>query len=283
MADNHDPSNSENEKDPFDELSKEERLHAENELLKLKLTGEFGMLSQSESTVEPELENDFLKHILEFEKQHEQSKAVKLIDHLGNPSFTDAADLTDDQIEAELDRLLDLMEAQNIRLDVCEDYDAIVIYKFLTEELFQEEIYPMNIPGMFHHFIYEEFHPNHKKDIESRGIDFLNAILEKEWEEFTTSYFLEPIVSFNDQDYDRALFSKIISEFQLIHFPISIQSIDLKKIEFTSEKENAEVHFSIHYQSEKSGTSFKGVAILKLTYDFVWSINSLIVPGLSAR
>ncbi len=282
MPDNQDLSDSE-EKDPFDSLSKEERLHAENELLKLRLTGEFGMSSQSESSLEPELENDFLKHMLEFENQHEQSKAVKLIDHLGNPTFIHKSDLTEEQIEPELDRLLDLMEAQNIRLDVCEDYDAIVIYKFLTEELFQQEIYPMNIPGMFHHFIYEEFHPNHKKDIESRGIDFLNALLTKEWEEFNITYFLEPTVSFNNQEYDRMLFSKIILEFQLVHFPIEIKTIDLKKIEFTSANENAEVHFSIVYQSEKSGSNFKGDAILRLTYDFVWSINSVIIPGFSAR
>lgn len=282
MADNQDPSDSE-EQDPFDALSKEERLHAENELLKLKLTGEFGMTSQSESPLEPELENDFLKHMLEFEKQHEQNKAIKLIDHLGHPNFILADDLNEDQVEVELDRLLDLMESQNIRLDVCEDYDSIVIYKFLTEELFEEEIYPMNIPGMFHHFIYEEFHPNHKKDIESRGIDFLNALLTKDWEEFTTSYFLEPTLKFNDQEYDRTLFSKIITEFQLAHFPIIIESTDLKKIEFTSAKENARIHFSISYKSEKSGSSFKGDAILTMTYDFVWSINSIIVPGFSAH
>lgn len=281
MTDTPDPSNSENEHDPFDELSKDERLHAENELLKLKLTGEFGMVSKSESSVEPELENQFLNYILEFEKQHSQRKAVKLIDHLGNPAFIAADDLTDEQIEPELDRLLDLMEAQNIKLDVCEEYEDIVIYKFLTEELFEEEIYPMNIPGMFHHFIYEEFHPNHKKDLESRATDFLTLILSKPWEAEDAKYYLDTTVLFNEQVYDFKLFSKIISEFQLAHFPIFIESIGVEKIEFTSESENAEIQFSISYRSEKSLTSFKGAAILGLSYDFVWNINSLMLPGFS--
>lgn len=282
MTDKPDPSNSENEHDPFDELSKEERLHAENELLKLKLTGEFGMLSKSESSLGPEIENEFLNHVLEFEKQHSQRKAIKLIDHLGNPAFISAGDLTDEQIEPELDRLLGLMEAQNIKLDVCEEYETIVIYKFLTEELFQEEIYPMNIPGMFHHFIYEEFHPNHKKDIESRATDFLTIVLSKPWEEVDATYYLDTTVLFNEQVYDCKLFSKIISEFQLAHFPMFIESIGVEKIEFTSESENAKIHFSIAYHSDKSQASFKGDAILRLSYDFVWSINSLVLPGFSA-
>jgi len=43
-------------------------------------------------------------------------------------------------------------------------YAPSVIYKFITEELFDHEMDDIMLPGFVHHFIYEEFHPNHEYD-----------------------------------------------------------------------------------------------------------------------
>jgi hypothetical protein len=54
-----------------------------------------------------------------------------------------------------------------------DDYDDRTKYSFITEELFEEETDDVILPGTTVHFDYEEFHPNHKKDIESRAMEFL--------------------------------------------------------------------------------------------------------------
>jgi len=53
------------------------------------------------------------------------------------------------------------------------------LYRFITEELFKEELDDIKIEGMTHHYIYEEFHPNHEHDIKNRCKEFLDEFLNK--------------------------------------------------------------------------------------------------------
>jgi hypothetical protein len=134
-------------------------LEAENEVLKLKLEMDFGMEMNYAATLNPAAENKWLRHIYEFEKQYKDAKRTKVFDRLGRPSFIKTDDLTPEQIKVELQRFFDLMEQKGLALDCPDDYDPAVIYRFITEELFEHEFDDIAMEGFVHHFIYEEFRP----------------------------------------------------------------------------------------------------------------------------
>ena len=151
----------------------EENLRMENELLRLKLQAELGGQSHSSGNLPPEIENEFLKNIFAFEQSYANAKRVKIYDLVGKPEFKKAEDLDDDSIEEALSVVTGLLSAKNIEVYFGEGYDTRTKYHFITEELFEHEADDFMVPGMTMNFDYEEFHPNHKKDIENRALEFL--------------------------------------------------------------------------------------------------------------
>ncbi len=158
----------------------EENMRMENQLLELKLQAEFGAKTFLDSRLPAAIENEFLKNVIEFEKSFSQSREVKICDILGNPLLRPEADLDDMEIERCLAELNALMLTKDIALDFINKYDARTKYKFITEELLEESVFQIGIPGMVINFIYEEFHPNHSSDLESKAIKFISAWFEKE-------------------------------------------------------------------------------------------------------
>lgn len=167
-----------NDNDTFDDsLSNdyEENLRMENELLHLKLKAEFGVDSHTSDNLDPALENVFLKQIMAFEDGYGSAKRAKIFDLLDKPDFKPASELSDDQVDAALRQVLELIAQKNMVVDFSGDYDNRIKYSFITEELFDHETGDFKVPGMTTHFSYEEFHPNHKLDIENRAEEFLTG------------------------------------------------------------------------------------------------------------
>jgi hypothetical protein len=165
----------------------EENLRMENELLRLKLKAEVGGESHSISDIDPEIENQFLKNVLAFEHSFASAKPAKVYDLLGRPGFKKADDLDDDELSMALVEITDLLSEKNMEVYFGDGYDERTQYRFITEELFEHETTFAPMPGMTSHFDYEEFHPNHKKDIENRAEEFLSewfkqSFNERSWE-----------------------------------------------------------------------------------------------------
>jgi hypothetical protein len=163
----------------------EENLRMENELLRLKLKAELGGDSHSSGNLPPEIENEFLKNVMAFEQnwaKAKDEKPVKVYDLLGKPSFKKSEELGDEELEKALKELYDLLAEKNIEVYFGDDdgYDSRTRYHFITDELFDHETTFMPMPGMTTYFDYEEFHPNHKKDIEKHALKFLSAWIEKD-------------------------------------------------------------------------------------------------------
>jgi len=157
----------------------EENLRIENELVKLKMQAERGaFFGGNMEQIPPELEAQFLKNVLQFE----ESKPA--------------------EIETELKRIVELLHPRNIILEVLGKYELSVIYKFITDELFQEKIREVNIPGYMHSFIYEEFHPNHSVDIGRTAQEFLDHWFEKSFDEDRVE-FADTIVTAEGITYPR--------------------------------------------------------------------------------
>jgi hypothetical protein len=104
---------------------------AENVFLKLKLLAEFGTSTDEYTDTDPEIENQFLNHILNFEKQFATSTQTTVYKRIGRPSFRKEAMLNDFEISSELRRLEELMEKHGIVLNCICQYSDRKIYTFL--------------------------------------------------------------------------------------------------------------------------------------------------------
>jgi hypothetical protein len=148
----------------FNHLEGDEKLKAENEFMKMKLMLEkdasFG--TGGEGVLPAETENEFLRNIIEFEKQFEEHKTIKVFDKIGRPAhFKPAAEIPDEEIDKAWDDLSDYLDKYGISLGACSpNISKRELYRFTLEELFDYEMDDMNIPGMMQGFIYDEFHPD---------------------------------------------------------------------------------------------------------------------------
>jgi len=210
----------------YPKLSSEENLKAENDLLKMKLTAEFGMMRSDTSSLDNELENQWLKYIYEFEKSYADSKQVKIYDYLGRPDFKPIDTLKKAEITTELNKVLEIMEKNFIQLDTVCEYDDNIIYKFITEELFLEEIDDIKVEDLISCYSYEKFHPNHEYDLNFQTEDFFKSLFEDVWDEFDKFKLKETIV-YNNKIFDRDEFT-IIHTFQDENMPFKLKNVFYK-------------------------------------------------------
>ena len=163
----------------------EENLRIENEILKIKLQAEKGAVIGGSDNLPPGIEHSFLQNVQQFEEALKDAKQVKVYDLLGKPDYKKENELIDVEIKVELEKLFDLLENNNMSLAVLGQYDSRIIYKFITEELFEHETDDVQIPGTTKNFTYEEFHPNHKMDIHVRAMEFLGDWFEQKFSEYS--------------------------------------------------------------------------------------------------
>ena len=128
----------------------------------LERGAEFKFSSKDNEQIPPEIENDFLNYIAEFEKQAAAQKLVKIFDKIQKPNFfKPVASIPEAEIGEAWKILSEYLMKYGIGLDVCSpNISARELYRFTTEELFQYEMADMDLPGMTTTFIYDEFHPD---------------------------------------------------------------------------------------------------------------------------
>jgi hypothetical protein len=167
----------------------QEHFRIENEILKIKLKAQYGdaFFMQSEDSLSPELENQFLKNIIAFEDANTTAALTTVYERIEKPQYKSAEELNDIQIAAELKRIMALLEQHSIGLDICDGpYPDRTIYTFITEELFAHEIDMTPVFGMGYNFIYEEFHPNDRAEIEKNTHQFLQHWFKREFNKYCT-------------------------------------------------------------------------------------------------
>lgn len=216
----------------FNHLNEEERLKAENEFLKMKLMlekgAQFGMSSDQE--LPAGIENEFLKNMIEYEKQFDEHKTIKVFDKIGRPAhFKPVAEIPDDQIDNAWNELSEYLSQFSIDLSVCSpNISNRELYRFTTEELLDYEMDDMNIPGMMHGFIYDEFHPDPVYDnTRAATDDCINYILQKEPMEWT-HHFRKDGLRLN-QHFPLTIdqFKSIVNQFKLAYDNLEITEITM--------------------------------------------------------
>lgn len=181
------------------------QLRLENDILKLTLQAEFGAHIGITTDIPPEVENRFLQDILTLERQAGQGTAATVFELIGKPAFQPLELLDDATIQAELDRLYQLLENADITLVVMHDYPPAVLYRFITEELFAALVEPCKLPGMLTVFVYENYHPNHQKDLEDLTHEFLHGWKNLHWQELEQLIFYYAVLPdghvYNESEY----------------------------------------------------------------------------------
>jgi len=112
------------------------------------------------------LKTNGLNNIYNFESNTKTPSGFKLYDFLGRPSFKKIEELMQEGIGLALAEIQTKMEEKGVELDCCAN-TPFVIYKFITEELFDHEMDRHHVPGLFIIHL-EEFQLIMKYDYEAR-------------------------------------------------------------------------------------------------------------------
>ena len=214
-----------------DEYNEEENLKNENEFLKMKLMleqgAQFGNI-QSGSGLPAEIQNQFLKHIIEFEKQFEEHKTIKLFDKIERPThFKPVGEIPDDKIDNAWNELDTYLRKYGIELSVCSpNISNRELYRFATEELFDHEVDDMDIPGMMTGFIYDEFYPDHVYDNTRYALDdCIKLIFKKELLDSLIWFRRENLTLNNRYQLNEEEFKKIVNRFKELYEDIKLNDI----------------------------------------------------------
>jgi hypothetical protein len=221
-------------KDKQSPVNNKEQMEAENDFLKMKLMLEKGAhFSESKSDdLPPEIENFFLKNVIEFEKQFENRKMILIRDKLGNPDhFKPHLGIPDDEIELAWGILSDHLEKNGISLASCSPkVTSRELYRFTTEELFNKEMDDVNVPGLMHCFIYDEFYPDLSYDLSRLAKEHcIRRIFSKE-PLGELIFFIDQNIRLNDR------YPMTTAEFQQIINRFKGSYEDLEIIELESEE-----------------------------------------------
>ena len=272
-----------NDKEIFSE-DPDEQLNIENEILKLKLQVELGGNYESEGDLPPEIENAFLKNVIDFEHKYANASSRTLYDVLEKPAFIKAELLSDAQIDNALADLETLMEKKGIVVDYGEEYGTRLKYTFITEELLQKESHYFHVPGMTMHYVYEEFHPNHRLDISNQADCFYDDWIEQNFNENSSEMaatFTTPPGIELTRDELFARFKNIFDSYT--SFENDAFSIDAIHYELNDEgvgKGTAEGFISYNAILENGEAQhFNGSYKLFFKYDGYWEINYFEWPG----
>lgn len=266
----------------------QENLRIENELLKIKLKAQFGEAFQmgTGEGMPPEIENRFLKNVLLFEEAHMNAAYTTVYNRIGKPAYRPAGELTREEMKQAADELLALMNEHQIQLDFCDGpYDDETIYRFITEEFFEHEIEKEAVDGMNTCFIYEEFHPDHKADIEKRAHEFLQGLFTASFNEYSIELSDECITA----DGQQLTREELLKKMQLYFDAFQGFSNDVwtrPYVEFELKEDGSGMGFAegmCKYDAaldNKETLHFEGPFKIYLSLKYgMWQVFYFVVPG----
>jgi len=278
---------------PFKNSPENERLKEENDFLKMKLMlengAEFGEIEANDE-VSPQMENEFLKYIIEFEKQSADHKFIKVFDKINKPThFRPVAKIKEEEIGKAWDDLLAWLNQYGIDLSVCSpNINARELYRFTTEELFEHEMSDLNIPGMTTNYIYDEFYPDPGYESEKVVKDELfPAIFSVEPLHGYFQWLFQDKVTLNGKLYTSGNDVKVVFD----HFRSFFRQLKLEKfsIDRCDIKNNSKVIVTGRYESvaipagNDEKIVFEGTFNIELFPDGLgyWSIGNMIIEGIN--
>jgi hypothetical protein len=234
-----------------------EELGDENEFMKLKMMAEFGGNFVGSEDIPPDVENQFLKQIINFHKQHENSGLTTVYQYIGEPEYNHVNDLSDKEVKTELKRLMKLMVKNGVSLSVLAQTPDRDVYRFITEELFKHEIENVKLKGWVNQFIYEEFHPNADYDIKNTVAECLQSVFVK-GSPFFEDRYSDDLKNSIGLSLDVEDLHSRIHEFWAGWNSVKLEDLNYTAIEIDDEKQSAHIVCDVEYKVQKEkGKRFK--------------------------
>lgn len=268
---------------PEDQQFSDPRL--ENEIKKIKLALEHGgkFIIPGEGELPADVEGQWLDYIKQFEDQLSKRKKILLYDLIERPQFPKTDTLTDADLPEQLARIKDLLHNHSIVVDSTAGVPDREMYRFITEELFNEETNDIQVTGLITCFVYEEYHPNHEYDIRNRCTEFVNHVLDK------TREWAPGYLGLADELYaNNGILSKTEVTNKIINFRDSfsrlvIMEFRINTVHINGTDATAECYINCNATLEDSQETmnFYGDCIFALRYQAPrWVITRLDIPGL---
>lgn len=265
----------------------EENAKMENEFLKLKMTAQFGgNFFSGQGKLLPDIENSFLKNVIAFEENLAKAEYTTIFERLNRPAFTPVCELkSEGEIADALNKVIELLERNDIRLDVCDGpYPDEIIYKFITEELLTHEIEKESILGTTC-FIYEEFHPNHKAEIEKSAHQFLECWVAKDMKGL--DYLVAPeIIISRDNVINKTRLSEMLTNFFDSYKSFNDLDFVIGEVSFQLPEEEVgmgHAEGALRYRAKLENSEvvvFTGSFKLYMALSFgCWEIVYFVMPG----
>ena len=273
----------------YNHLNQEERVKAENDFLKMKIMIEHGgefFSGEDNVDISTEFENDFLNHVIEFEKQFSSRRTVTIFKKIGSPQhFKPEKEIPDDEVEQAWENLSEYMSKYGVELSACSPrVTARELYRFTTEELFQHETDDINIAGMMTGFIYDEFYPDHEYDnTRTATEDCIRRIFCTQLLEWTHNFADQ--LRFNDYPVlANEDFKKIVNRFKDAHDEIDLNdlAVDSSRLEekYCMVKGNYRATAKVHDEI----IVYEGEWLIDFVFDSdfdFWQISNVQIGGLT--
>jgi len=270
-------------------LSRDERLDAENQFLKLKLMAEYGgqfYSVDSDTNIPNEIENQFLNNVIEFEKQFSAGRTITVFEKIGSPGhFKSVSEIPDDEMDQAWEDLSEHMCRHGVDLSACSPrVTAGELYRFATEELFKHETDDISIPGMVTGFIYDEFYPDVEYDNTRTAIhECLQRVFCKlpiEW-----MHYFSKEVRFNDNfPITREALKEKINRFKETWDEIELEEVNASSAKLSHSLCVVQGAYSAVLSVQSIQTVCKGnwevQFILDEQFDD-WSIKNVLIEGLA--
>ncbi len=257
----------------------------ENELKKIKLSLEHGMdLTQSFASPDlpPETEGLFLDYIQKWEEQFAQRKTITVYELAGKPSFRPVGEVPEADISKVLTEMQDLLNKHSINLETLCEVNDRELYRFITEELLHEETEDIQIEGMRHCFIYEEFHPNHPYDIKNRCTEIMEHLASEMGDMTVTQWALADEITIDGQVCAKEAYNEHIVRFQGLFNSITLNQFSFESVTVNEAGDEASAIALVHYTvttDDNQAMELKGNIIFNLTCQHEWwTIHEMNTP-----
>ncbi len=272
-----------------DGLTQQEEWHMENQMLKMDLEQRFGKpIELNKSDDMPQIpvfiENEFLKHMSNFETQFKDAKETTIFDLLGKPKFKPFTEISAAKLRQETTRIFKLLSKNNIEIDFIASYSDETIYNFLTTELMEKTVPDISIPGFITHFIYEEFHPNHPILIEAAMHWLTGLIYNPDLNKHLIQQHLpQKEIVLNNQKYSVDEFKTAIKTFQITSDNLNVLNFSLSSLKIDDKIETALASGFIELKNELKGKRRikKPITALFRNTDEFWLLDEVVFEDLN--
>ena len=276
----------------FENLPEDEKLKADNDFLKMKMMlengAQFGDMQGGNNSLDPAIENIFLRNVMAFEEKFAgERKVIKLFDKIGRPAqFVPVSKIPANDFETAWKELDDYLQMKNICLTALSPkVTAQELYRFTVEELFNEELDDFDLDGFTTNFTYDEFYPDIEYENTNAAVDdCITAILRTQPLEWMNNFKNKNLVLNNHLQLSEDEFKAKINSFKQAYDEIDI--VEIAVTGFTVQENCSSVKgiYSCAAMVDKDTIQLSGdweVAFERDTDLNYWNINNVQVAGIN--